>query len=580
MIRKRGSIMEKKTSIRGKMMKIFAMLVMFTGIIIAALLFMFFWREYKSVLRSYLKDVDYQTTNSLENNIKKTEDFSLKILTSQVIQNAVNEVNKKQMNYYELLEYQKRIEKEIAVDALSSSYVVSVSVITDNECEFSVKKHEIGGTQFGFVKEEIYAGNGSLLWTTLKTKNRICAARAILDLETMQPIGYINIVYEKEYLTNILTDNFVEYVGVSYLVDDGGYIMAASDEKYTRKYLENTPDKLRDKEDISYDVLSGTRCYYYVGNRMENGWTLVQLASVKEFNKTMYWILQIIIIILIMTLGAGVLLVWLATSHIAKPTRILVESMKQLAKDGKYPRVQITSNDEIGWISTEYNKMAENIEEMIEKVYKMELSEKQARLEYLQMQINPHFLYNVLDTISWMAIAEGKQEISEMTIALAELLRAIIKNDHFITLREEMVVVKDYLMIQSERFEDKILVNYDIEEKAYEYLVPNFILQPLIENAIIHGLEPKVGVGRLGIQIKLIQDRMHFMIEDDGVGMTETEVHTLRQRCSQDRAGNAIGLINVYKRLILCYGEDSRLIIESKKDVGTKIRFSIPLRQI
>ena len=294
----------------------------------------------------------------------------------------------------------------------------------------------------------------------------------------------------------------------------------------------------------------------------------------------MYWILQIIIIILIMTLGAGVLLVWLATSHIAKPTRILVESMKQLAKDGKYPRVQITSNDEIGWIGTEYNKMAENIEEMIEKVYKMELSEKQARLEYLQMQINPHFLYNVLDTISWMAIAEGKQEISEMTIALAELLRAIIKNDHFITLREEMVVVKDYLMIQSERFEDKILVNYDIEEKAYEYLVPNFILQPLIENAIIHGLEPKVGVGRLGIQIKLIQDRMHFMIEDDGVGMTETEVHTLRQRCSQDRAGNAIGLINVYKRLILCYGEDSRLIIESKKDVGTKIRFSIPLRQI
>lgn len=572
--------MEKKTSIRGKMMKIFAALIVINGITIAALFFMFFWREYRAVLNSYLKDVDYQTTNSLENNIEKTEDFSLKILTSQEIQATVSEVNAKKMNYYELREYQKKVEKEIAVDALSSSYVVSVSVVSDNENEFSVKKNEIGGTQFGFTKDEIYDGNGSLLWTTLRESNRLCAARAILNLETMQPIGYISIVYEAAYLTDILTDNFVDYAGVSYLVNESGNVMAASEEQYIRKQLGNTPDDLRDREEISYDSLSGVWCYYYVGNQMGNGWTLVQLASVKEFNKMMYRMLRIVIIILLVTLGAGVVLVWLATSHIVRPTQVLIESMKQLAKDDKYPRVQITSNDEIGWIGMEYNKMAENIENMVEKVYKTELSEKQARLEYLQMQINPHFLYNVLDTISWMAIAEGKQDISEMTIALAELLRAIIKNDHFITLKEEMVVVRDYLMIQGERFEDKIQVYYDIEEEAYEYLVPNFILQPLIENAITHGLEPKVGIGSLGIQIKLDQDRMQITIEDDGVGMTEEEVNALRRRCSQDNQGNAIGLINVYKRLILCYGEDSRLNIHSRKDRGTKISFSIPLKQI
>ena len=144
--------MEKKTSIRGKMMKIFAVLIVINGITIAALFFMFFWREYRAVLNSYLKDVDYQTTNSLENNIEKTEDFSLKILTSQEIQATVSEVNAKKMNYYELREYQKKVEKEIAVDALSSSYVVSVSVVSDNENEFSVKKNEIGGTQFVFTK--------------------------------------------------------------------------------------------------------------------------------------------------------------------------------------------------------------------------------------------------------------------------------------------------------------------------------------------------------------------------------------------------------------------------------------------
>ena len=117
-------------------------------------------------------------------------------------------------------------------------------------------------------------------------------------------------------------------------------------------------------------------------------------------------------------------------------------------------------------IGLEYNKMAENIETLIEKVYKMELTQKQAELEFLQMQINPHFLYNALDTISWMALAKGNMDVSEMTIALAELLRATIKKESFITLREEMNTVKDYLLIQQERFGDKISAEYFVEEDA------------------------------------------------------------------------------------------------------------------
>src|SRR5699024_7334369 len=137
-------------------------------------------------------------------------------------------------------------------------------------------------------------------------------------------------------------------------------------------------------------------------------------------------------------------------------------------------------------------RMAENIETLIEKVYKMELAQKQAELEFLQMQINPHFLYNALDTIGWKALGEGNTDVSEMSIALAELLRATIKKESFISLKEEMSTVKDYLYIQEQRFGDKISVDYQIDENLEDYQVPNFILQPLIENAIIHGLEPKV----------------------------------------------------------------------------------------
>lgn len=219
-----------------------------------------------------------------------------------------------------------------------------------------------------------------------------------------------------------------------------------------------------------------------------------------------------------------------------------MDSMKTLGKENKYPRVHVVSQDEIGMIGTEYNKMAENIETLIEKVYKMELTQKQAELEFLQMQINPHFLYNALDTISWMALGKGNGEISEMSIALAELLRATIKNESFIPLQEEMTTVKDYLFIQEQRFGDKISVSYQVEERASRCQVPNFILQPLIENAIIHGLEPKIGNGRLSVKISIREKRLFFVIEDDGVGMTEEEIRKLYESCKAEDTKQSIGL--------------------------------------
>src|SRR5699024_9776596 len=193
--------------------------------------------------------------------------------------------------------------------------------------------------------------------------------------------------------------------------------------------------------------------------------------------------------------------------------------------------------------------------------------------------INPYFLYNALDTISWKALGEGNTDVSEMSIALAELLRATIKKESFISLKEEMSTVKDYLYIQEQRFGDKISVDYQIDENLEDYQVPNFILQPLIENAIIHGLEPKVEKGKLLLRIKKQGEKLYFLIADDGVGMSEREIEILYEQCEENDTSKSIGIKNVYRRLILCYGENSRLYIKSKKNKGTEIRFSIPLQE-
>lgn len=568
---KRGFI-----SIRKKMMVVFAVLITVTGIGIASLFAIVFRYGYSSLSQIYLNDINEQTTNNLENNIQKIEDINVQILSSQVIQSQLKIVNEKCLDSYDLAQCRQKIERELSNWALYASYVVSVSVISREGIEFAVKKIETGGTQFGFTEDEIYEANGSSLWGITGEKNRICVAKAILDFDTMKPAGYINIVYENSYLSDILADNSSKYSGASYVVNTHGRIMVANKEGYVG---ENFPVKLSDlraSNTSRYDMFSSTQAFYFVGNEMPNGWSLVQTVSVKEFNKEMNHLIVLAAGIVLLVLEISLGFVWYVTSRIAYPAKELMESMKTLAKDNEYPRVKIVSNDEIGMIGLEYNKMAENIETLIEKVYKMELTQKQAELEFLQMQINPHFLYNALDTISWMALAKGNMDVSEMTIALAELLRATIKKESFITLREEMNTVKDYLLIQQERFGDKISAEYFVEEDAYSCMMPNFILQPVIENAIIHGLEPKIEKGKLSINISIQDEFLTFLVEDNGVGMDETEILDLYKKCRENNTKQSIGLKNVYRRLLLCYGESSMLKIESKKEQGTRISFLIP----
>lgn len=568
---KRGFI-----SIRKKMMVVFVVLITVTGIGIASLFAIVFRYGYSSLSQIYLNDINEQTTNNLENNIQKIEDINVQILSSQVIQSQLKIVNEKCLDSYDLAQCRQKIERELSNWALYASYVVSVSVISREGIEFAVKKIETGGTQFGFTEDEIYEANGSSLWGITGEKNRICVAKAIWDFDTMKPAGYINIVYENSYLSDILANNSSKYSGASYVVNTHGRIMVANKEGYVG---ENFPVKLSDlraSNTSRYDMFSSTQAFYFVGNEMPNGWSLVQTVSVKEFNKEMNHLIVLAAGIVLLVLGISLGFVWYVTSRIAYPAKELMESMKTLAKDNEYPRVKIVSNDEIGMIGLEYNKMAENIETLIEKVYKMELTQKQAELEFLQMQINPHFLYNALDTISWMALAKGNMDVSEMTIALAELLRATIKKESFITLREEMNTVKDYLLIQQERFGDKISAEYFVEEDAYSCMVPNFILQPVIENAIIHGLEPKIEKGKVSINISIQDEFLTFLVEDNGVGMDEKEILDLYKKCRENNTKQSIGLKNVYRRLLLCYGEASMLKIESKKEQGTRISFLIP----
>jgi two-component system sensor histidine kinase YesM len=253
--------------------------------------------------------------------------------------------------------------------------------------------------------------------------------------------------------------------------------------------------------------------------------------------------------------------------------------MKEFGAGDLSQRVDVQTSDEIGQIGVEYNDMAKNIENLVNKVYLMELSQKEAEIEFLKMQINPHFLYNTLDTISWMSIMNGNEEVAEVSVSLAELLRANVKNDSFVTISDEIKTVKNYLSIQQHRFGDRIKVIYDIDSDIGDYYIPFFILQPLIENAIIHGLEPKVGEGFIKITVTKQNDDIFFSVFDDGVGMSQEEINAIYAGFEDDSV-KKIGINNVYRRLTLRYGKQCGFQITSYPGAGTEIIFKLPINKM
>lgn len=228
-----------------------------------------------------------------------------------------------------------------------------------------------------------------------------------------------------------------------------------------------------------------------------------------------------------------------------------------------------------------FNQMLKQLDTYYNDSFQKQLLLKSSEIRALQSQMNPHFLFNVLNTIAWKAQMSGDEEIYQMIISLGELLKmnTLSKEKDFIMLRQEIEYIKFYVYLQQMRFEDKISCVFQIPESLMTALVPAFCIQPLVENAIIHGLEPKDGKGRLIVQIfQSEEDFMEISIIDNGIGFEQ--IPDVRQiKPSGDGSHTHVGLRNLDKRLELLFGSDSRLQIDSIPEKYTAISFKLPIRR-
>jgi two-component system sensor histidine kinase YesM len=247
----------------------------------------------------------------------------------------------------------------------------------------------------------------------------------------------------------------------------------------------------------------------------------------------------------------------------------------------------IDGNDEIGQLSRQYNFMIRSIKELIEEVRKthwqkeqLELKQQEIKLKMLASQINPHFLFNALESIRMQAHIKGEKEIAGVVKMLGRLMRKSLETQgHHIALKDEIDIVHSYLEIQMFRHRDRLTYELKIDEEAGKQMIPPLIIQPLVENAVVHGIERKESEAeplKVTVKAEIKGDRLVVEVEDNGVGISEERLQEIIRMLDEQDEGNRIGLSNVHHRLQMVYGESSGLVIESEERVGTTVRFSIP----
>lgn len=304
------------------------------------------------------------------------------------------------------------------------------------------------------------------------------------------------------------------------------------------------------------------------------------LATNQLTNLSNIWILLMIGVSCLVLALSGIITVYL-TRTISNPVEKLKKRMDKIAQGQFFVDRMIEWDNELGDVGRGINRLSQDIVTLMETRLADEKQKQELEYRMLQSQINPHFLYNTLNSIKWMATIQNSPGIAEMTTSLSRLLRNIAKDMRkLVPLKEELDLLDDYFLIQKYRYGSMITLEKNVlSDELLKCLIPRFTLQPIVENAIFHGIEPKGTVGQISIRIESIAGaNLRITIEDNGVGMSQEEMDAILKSPATDSAGmtNHMGLRSVNERLRLAFGDKYGLSIESEPSLYTKMIILLP----
>jgi len=405
--------------------------------------------------------------------------------------------------------------------------------------------------------------------------------RWIFDPYRNIPIGIVRIDIDSAVFNKILSEYNYLSNSTILLVDRNGVIISGNGDNHIGKNISSiyniTTDSLFDRNDLNVPIEINDSMHYIISSSAAiNGWRILNIIPSSSIEAQASSIKQYVLIVTVICISFSFLLSFIISFLITRPLNRLTEVMKRVRDGNIDVKFDVTTNDEIALLGKSFNEMTMNIKYLIQKNSEIQRQENISELLYLQSQINPHFLYNTLDSIRWTARKNQDIQVSQQIEMLSNMFRYYLNsNNHYVTFQKEVEHIKNYLEIQKFRFKDKITFDLRFDERLMDLYTIKLVLQPLVENSIIHGLENKLEDGLLSITGNIVDDTVMIVVEDNGIG-TDQEfiIHQLNNKTKGEKL---FALKNINDRLKLHFGQRYGIEFHSVLGRGTRVTLKLPI---
>lgn len=559
-------------------------------------------RDYKNTVSDM--DTYYENlTSTVEENIDYLQADLLDLSTYLSINSDIRYIlnaKPEDLGINQSLIWEKSTPTDFVRDMISiKSYIQTLIFYTENgiqpfylSMDNSVLNKDINAVHSMDIYQSALAANGDHVWSRINKNDKgiflnnrsdkIMISRVIFDWSKQNKIGFLvmginadkyeqickNALQKENEGIIICNKNGQELVRVGEM--DDMVIDYIEGDEFKNKFKESMNSHFEYKNNFIFYSWSETNSnvIYYILPK-ENWLSRIQNA------KTLPIVFGFAMLIALWPLSM------LASTIISKPLNRLYRSMVKFKAGDFKQQVEVTDYDEIGEVIDCFNHMVTEIKELIDTNYVMVLRERQSELDALQSQINPHFLYNTLDSLYWQALNANSDKLAEDIFSLSQLFRLVLSQGQaMIPIAREKELIFHYLQIQKMRFEKKLNYTIDMDEDILNYSIPKLILQPFVENAIVHGLECTDERGLIEISGHRKEEDLVFQVKDNGVGMTKEQLDAIfEEKEAKEYSSQRIGryaIKNVQERLSIKYHDDFTLLIESKVGVGTTVTIKIP----
>ncbi|MGI6778534.1 MAG: cache domain-containing sensor histidine kinase [Acetivibrionales bacterium] len=561
--------------------------------------------SYKTIedkISIYSQQILIQTAGKMDNMLRNIENISLQIVSSNEIQDRLTRYENADRKEKESLSAE--IEQKLSNIISTRNDIVGVNILMKNSNNVIVSG-ETFVNRSQYKSSTIYnlasQSGEKLVWTgALKNENEMATytyittlTRNIKSLYTGEDLGVLVIGVKEFALADTYSYIDLGPTGFVFIIDQNGNVVSHLQKNTITKpamysFINKVLGQPEDRERTFSAEVDGKKCLVSYTISEVTGWHMVSVVPYDYLMDRTREIGEITLGTSILILIIAILLSFLISLSISRPVEKLVRAMKKVEEGDLSVNVDFKNRNEIERLGESFNKMINNINYLIKRVYEAEIVKKEAEIRALQSQINPHFLYNTLAIIDGIASTKGEKEISRISQALGDIFRYSISGSKFATVEEEIKNVKLYLSIQEIRHSERFKSIFEVDDNVKGCVIAKLIVQPIVENAVIHGIERKRGQVYVKVLAKAQDSNLLIAVEDNGIGINKDELKILMEeinsadsffrRSNQNRRYH-IGIDNVNRRIKLYYGGEYGLKIESEEGRGTRVLMTIPQRK-